>query len=119
MSEHEPTTRVFVGARRSGKTSRMVEWLLWGNSLETHVLITHNEASAKSILRGIHNLIPSFPEDRVVTYRQVENGALRDRKNLVIGLDDIEALFPGLGGGRVGAISITSSDVVELDRDWS
>lgn len=90
---------VWPSRRQSGKTTYMLGWL---RTHPTGVLIVHSTHEAWRLERKNPDLTGRF-----FTPGMAADGALRGRKDLIIGIDNLDLVLPYLFGGPIGPVTLT------------
>ena len=87
--------QVFISPRSTGKTSRMITWLI--NGFGSHVLVVADEPQVRAIYNALaKELGVSVPEaknkykDCVITMHHFLNGVLNGHRNIKIGFDNLD-----------------------------
>lgn len=94
-----------IGDRRSGKTTRMIQWLLNAPEGERRVIVTHSESEAHRIRKLIKGMDIEVEQGQVISAGSQD---LRGRNpNVVLGIDNLELVLGGLIGHRVSRVTAT------------
>lgn len=94
--------KIYQSSRRQGKTTYMLGWL---RVHPTGVLVVHSYAEK-------HRLSKENPEleDRIITVDAMRYGKLRGRRDLIIGIDNLDLILPYLFGGPIGPVTMTEEE---------
>jgi hypothetical protein len=83
----------------------MIQWLRWERD---GILIVHS-------ISEVYRLEKEFPDlkGRIYPPHSVSDGRLRGRRNLIVGIDNLDLILPALFGAEVGPVTVTE----EVDED--
>lgn len=95
-----------IGGRRSGKTTRMIQWLLNGPAGENRILVTHSPSEAARIREILKEMGIERNDIEVIDFASTVD-RLRG-KSAVVGIDNLEMLLANfLGANRVTRVAAT------------
>lgn len=97
-----------IGGRQTGKTSRMLQWMLSQPEDESRVIIVHSEHEAQRLRQILKNSGIEVDAWKIVRADQARNLMGRD---VVLGIDNLDLILGSLFGRSVSRISATG----ELD----
>ncbi len=97
--------RFDVKERRSGKTTRMIQWLLDGSEYEHRVLVVHSYTEQQRL----EHILSEYDIDQSsVSVTTVPNlTKFRGRKDVVLGIDNLELVMGQLLGYSVDRVTAT------------
>lgn len=97
-----------VGGRRTGKTTKIVEWLIEGEATETkRVIVSFSEREAERLFTLAQDLCDTVEDWQFITF-----GASSDLcgKNVVIGIDNLEFLLGSIFGSPVEFVTVGKAE---------
>lgn len=105
--------RIYVSGRQTGKTTDLLFWL---KSTPEGVLIVHSTAEKYRLQKENPEL-----KGRIHTAFDAAEGFLRGRRNIIIGIDNLDLILPALFGAPIGPVMMTredDNDLSDLGNEW-
>lgn len=91
--------KFYIQPRQTGKTFMLMDWL--HNTLNG-VVVVHSFQERDRLARDY-----PFLADRIYSIDSVIDGRLRGRRNLVVGIDNLDLILPYLIGAPIGPVTAT------------
>lgn len=91
--------KFYIGGRRSGKTEMLVKWI---RSNPDAIMIVHTVREAERIAAQY-----SLDLYRVRSIGEVEHGGLMGRRNVKLGIDNLNLILPNILGHHVERVTAT------------
>lgn len=108
-----PDTAVFIGGRQSGKTTRMIDWMLAGEVIDgvwDRVLVCATAEDRRRICDLLR--ARSAPGAACLAVRMADSPRFPDPPTRMIGVDDADRVLAALlGPGKIEAMTLTGSPV--------
>ena len=98
--------KIYVGGRRTGKTTHMLTWLRYTPGA---VMIVHSASEAARLEHENPDLA-----GKIFSPHMAADGRLRGMRDITIGIDNLDLILPYLFGGRIGPVTVTEEEDEDL-----
>jgi len=100
-----------VGARRSGKTDRMLDWLESAPPRQRYILVCHSHTEVERLRKLVKDEDRNINPNRIVSVDQIGTlRGLRGSRHSSLAIDNVDLVLPSLLGHPVSRISATGND---------